>query len=301
MRPAAVTTDFQRNDAWFLHTDQRIAHLPGISTGLTSTRAVTGPVTRTDYLATDLKGLTWDETTSAGEWNETGFESTIARAYRPNEQVTRGWWESLMRPAIPAASGDEAQGWPPARFENALRIAIPQYVNGDRTIYGWGDRGDVTSLKLSSNGVELGHKDWSVAQFAVPAKAAWYDLTLDQKRGPASWATTSTATHTRWHFLSKPVNGPLPLVQVDYKHANGWLELTPSYQPGAHGLSIFRTTAEISYDGKTWQRLTVRGLGGAVRAKLPPAPRDAYASIRVTATDLFGNSVSQTIEKAWKG
>ena len=59
-------------------------------------------------------------------------------------------------------------------------------------------------MKLSSNGVELGRKDWSVAQFAVPAKAAWYDLTLDQQRGPNSWATTSTATHTEWHFLSKP-------------------------------------------------------------------------------------------------
>lgn len=302
MRPAAVTTDFQRNDAWFLHTDQRIAHLPGISTGLTSTRPVTGPVARTDYLATDLNGVTWDEKTSAGEWNETGFEYTIARGYRPNEQVTRGWWESLMRPAVPEAAGDEAQGWPPARFENALRIAIPQYVNGDRTIYGWGDRGDLTSLELSSNGVTLGSKDWSVAQFAVPAKAAWYDLTLDQKRGRSSWATTSTSTHTEWHFLSKPAKGRavLPLVQVDYKHANGWLELTPSYQPGVRGPGIFRTTAEVSYDGKTWKRLPLRGFGGTVRAQLPAAPSGSYASIRVTATDLIGNKVSQTIEQAWK-
>ena len=112
------------------------------------------------------------------------------------------------------------QGCPPARFENALRIAIPQYVSGDGDIYGWGDRGDVTSLKLSSNGVELGSKNWSVAQFAVPAKTAWYDLALDQKRGPNSWATTSTATHTEWRFLSKPGRkdaSVLPLVQVDYK------------------------------------------------------------------------------------
>ncbi|MEU4286975.1 S8 family peptidase [Kribbella sp. NPDC026596] len=302
LRPAVVTTDFQRNDAWYLHTDQRVAHLPGIPVGLTSTRSVTGPVTRTDYLATDLNGVTWDEKTRAGEWNESGFENTLPRGYRPNEKVTRDWWAPLMRPAVPEASGDEAQGWPPARFENALRIAIPQYVNGDRTIYGWGDRGDVTSLKLSSNGVELGSKDWSVAQFAVPAKAAWYDLTLDQKRGPNSWATTSTATHTEWHFLSKPAKSRavLPLVQVDYRHSDGWLELTPAYQPGVHGLPIFRTTAEISYDGKTWQRLALRGLGGTVRAQLPPAPGDAsYASIRVTATDLIGNKVSQRIERAW--
>lgn len=303
MRPAVVTMDFARNEAFPLHNDQRIAHLPGIATGLSSTRGVTGPVTRTDYLVTDLKGVTWDEKTAAGEWNESGFESTVPRGYRPNEKATRGWWESLMRPAVPVAtSAEEAGGWPPARFENALRIAIPQYVNGDRTIFGWGDRGDVTSMTLSSNGVELGREAWSVGQFAVPAKAAWYDLTLDQQRGPNSWATTSTATHTEWHFLSKPTKtrSVLPLVQVDYKHTDGMLELKPAYQPGVRGVRVFRTTAEISYDGTTWQRLALRGVGGAVRAQLPAAPVGAsYASIRVAATDLIGNKISQTIEKAW--
>ncbi|MGW6198492.1 S8 family peptidase [Kribbella sp. NPDC055110] len=302
MRPAAVTTDFQRNDAFWLHRDQRVAHLPGLSTGLSASRVVAGAVKRTDYLVTDLKGVTWDETTSAGEWNETGFESTITRSYRPGEQVTRGWWESLTRPAVPGLSdspGDEAQGWPPARFENALRIAIPQYVSGDRTTFGWGDRGDVTSMKLSSNGVELGSKNWSVAQFTVPARVAWYDLTLDQKRGPNSWAKTSTSTHTQWHFLSVPSKSRvvLPLVQVDYKHANGWLELTPRYQPGVRGVGIFRTTAEISYDGKTWKKLSLRGIG-TVRAQVPAG---AYPSIRVTATDLVGNSITQTIDRAWVG
>ena len=304
MRPAVVTTDFQRNDAFPLHSDDRIAYLPGIVQGLSTNRGVTGPVTRTDYLATDLNGVTWEDQTSAGVLNASGFLSTVPRGYRPNEKASVGWWESLMRPAVPMeTSADEAGGWPPARFENALRIAIPQYVNGDRTIFGWGDKGDVTNMTLSSNGVELGSEAWSVGQFAVPAKAAWYDLTLDQKRGPASWATTSTATHTAWHFLSKPTKtrSVLPLVQVDYKHTDSLLELKPAYQPGVRGgLGIFRTTAEISYDGTTWQRLTLRGVGGTVRAQLPAAPVGAsYASIRVTATDLIGNRVSQTIEKAW--
>jgi subtilisin family serine protease len=300
MKPAVVTTDFQQNNAFWLHSDQRIAHLPGISTGLSASRTVAGAVKRTDYLVTDLKGVTWDEKTSAGEWNETGFEATIPRSYKPGEQVTRGWWESLTRPAVPglsAAQGDVDQGWPPARFENALRIAIPQYVSGDRSVFGWGDRGDVTNLRLSSNGVELGSKDWSVAQFAVPEKAAWYDLTLDQQRGPNSWATTSTSTHTQWHFLSVPTKGRavLPLVQVDYQHTNGWLELTPHYQPGVRGAEIFRTTAEISFDGKTWRKLPLGGFG-TFRTRVPAG---SYPSIRVTATDLIGNSITQTIDRAW--
>ena len=302
MRPAAVTTNYLRNDAWFLHRDQRMAHLPGLATALSSTREVTGPVTRTDYLASDVPGITWDEMTSAGVWNESGFEYSLPRSYQPNEKVSREWWSSIARPAIPAAGGSEADGLPAARFENALRVAIPQYVNGDRSVYGWSDsRGDTTSLTLSSNGKVLGSKDWSVAQFPVPAKTAWYDLSLDVRRAEDSWAKTSTASHTTWHFLSGTTKSRavLPLIQVDYQRTGNTLSLKAGYQPGVRGLNVFRTTAEVSYDaGKTWRRLTVvpRGLDrGTVQL---PATKGEL-TLRVTARDLIGNSVSQTIEKAW--
>jgi PA domain-containing protein len=298
MRPAAVTTKYQENDAWFLHTDQRMAHLPGLATALTATRSVSGPVTRTDYLASDVTGVTWDEKTSAGEWNESGFEYSLARSYRPNEKLTREWWSPLARPAIPIAGGSEADGLPAARFENAVRVAIPQYVNGDRSVYGWVDsRGDTTSLTLRSNGKVVGSKDWSVAQFPVPAKTAWYDLTLDVRRADDSWSKTSTATHTTWHFLSGPTRSRavLPLIQVDLRRTGNTLELKPGYQPGVRGLDLFRTTAEISYDtGKTWKRLTVGAHG---RVRLPAT--NGEVTLRVRARDLLGNSVSQTIEKAW--
>jgi subtilisin family serine protease len=300
MRPAVVTTNFQRIEPSFLHLDRRIAHLPGLSAELGSKRDVVGPVTRVDYLASDVKGTTWDETTVAGEFNESGYEYTVPRTFRPNEHVTRSRWESLARPAVPglsAVDSDIAQGWPPARFENALRIAIPQYVSGDRSVFGWGDRGDVTSMTLSSNGVELGRADWSTGQFAVPEKAAWYDLTLDVQRGPNSWANTSTSTHTQWHFRSGPTRdrAVLPLVQLDYKYTEGSLELTPRYQPGVRSTGIFRTVAEISYDGKTWQRLALHGRG-TLRAQVPAG---AYPSLRVTSTDLLGNSITQRIDRAW--
>jgi hypothetical protein len=147
----------------------------------------------------------------------------------------------------------------------------------------------------------LGSKDWSVAQFPVPAKTAWYDLTLEVRRAEDSWAKTSTATHTSWHFLSAPTKSRavLPLVQVDYRRTGNTLELKAGYQPGVRGLGIFRTTAEVSYDaGKTWRRLTVvpRGLDrGTVQL---PATKGEL-TLRVTSRDLIGNSVRQTIEKAW--
>ncbi|ADB35334.1 peptidase S8 and S53 subtilisin kexin sedolisin [Kribbella flavida DSM 17836] len=301
LRPAAVTTNYLRNDAWFLHRDQRTAHLPGLSVGLSSTREVTGPVARTDYLASDVPGTTWEERTVAGEWNLSGVEYSLARSYRPNERASRDWWAPISRPAVPDAEGSEADGLPAARFENTLRVAIPQHVNGDRTQYGWSDTpGDRTQLTLTSGGKVVGSKNWSVAQFPVPAKSAWYELTLDVRRSPETWAKTSTATRTEWRFRSGPVTSRqvLPLVQVDYRLNGRQLELKPGYQPGVRGHGFFRTTAETSADGKHWQpvRLVPGGLGGKVLGTVPAA---APAALRVTATDLFGNRITQTIERPW--
>jgi subtilisin family serine protease len=310
LRPAVVTSNFARNDANTLHIDERTAHLPGVTAGLGATRVVAGPLTRVDYVASDQAATVWDEQTVAGFENLSGVEYGLGRTYRPNERVTRDVWAPIARPAIPDAVGSEADGLPVARFENALRIAIPQHVNGDRTVYGWSDmRDDVTLLKLTSGGKEIGRKNWSVAQFAVPAKSAWYELSLDVRRAPNTWATTSTATQTEWRFRSGPVKTRevLPLVQVDYKLTGRQLELKPGYQPGARGLGFFRTTAEVSLDGKTWQALQLRpgvaprlgasgALGGRVVGVVPAGP---VAALRVVSTDLLGNKITQTIEKPW--
>ncbi|MGC4937690.1 S8 family serine peptidase [Kribbella sp. DT2] len=300
LRPAVLTTNYNRNTADIGHRDERTAHLPGVTSGLGSSRAVTGPMTRTDYLASDQPGTTWEEETRGGLFGFTGIEYSLARSYRPNERVSREVWAPIARPAIPDAAGSEAEGLPAARFDNALRIAVPQHVNGDRTTYGWSDSRDQTLLKLTSGGKEIGRKDWSVAQFAVPATTAWYELSLDVRRDPDSWAKTSTATQTEWRFRSGQVKGRevLPLVQVDYKLSGRQLELKPGYQPGARGLGIFRTTAEVSVDGKRWQslRLWPSGLSGKV---VTTVPSGQVAKLRVTSTDLLGNKISQTIEKPW--
>ena len=315
LRPAAVTTDFHQVDAWNLHEEWLSAHLPGISTAWVSGRYIPGSVTRTDYLASDVPGAQWSTKRVAGEWNFTGVSNSVPRGYRPNEKVTGDWWEAISRPAVPPVAGGEADGMPVARFENAIRVAIPQYVNGDRTGYGWADGGDTTSIALSSNGKQYGSKNWSVAQFPVPKHDAWYDLTLDVKRADNSWAKTSTATRTAWRFKSGPTKtrAVLPLVQVDYALSTGadnavparggtWLGLKPGYQPGASGPGRFQTTAEISYDGQSWQRLRLQqsGPGSELGVKLPAAPTGAKAvNLRVTVADKAGNEITQTIEKAW--
>ena len=91
----------------------------------------------------------------------------------------------------------------------------------------------------------------------------------------------------------------LPLVQVDYRRTGDTLELTAGYQPGVRGLGIFRTTAEVSYDaGKTWQPARPSYREDLIAARCSSRRRRGTLTLRVTARDLIGNSVSQTIEKA---
>lgn len=304
---AVVRTAFHHHNGWQeLHADTRTAFLPGISVGFPSTRLVTAPVERTDYVTTG--GSEWTDKTSAGEWNEYGHEYAVPKVYRPHQQVRRTWWAAIARPAIPAIGGAEADGLPVARFEDAIRVAIPQHVNGDRTVYGWSDqRGDSTTMVLRRDGREVGKSNWSVAQFGVDPTSSWYELDLAVKRAPNTWATTSTSTRTTWRFRSgrsTKARVVLPLVQLDYRletdaenrvpaQGGARLEVRPTYQPGATGPGLFRTVIEISHNGgKTWTKL--HGY------RLPAAPPGAKsADLRVTATDLAGNSTTQSITTAW--
>ncbi|MFC0629331.1 S8 family serine peptidase [Kribbella deserti] len=304
---AAIRTAFHQHEGWQeLHAETRTAFLSGIGVGFPSSRAVMAPVERTDYLTTNR--TEWTEKTSAGRWSESGHEYAVPRVYRPYEQVRRTWWDAIARPAIPAVGGAEADGLPAARFEDAIRVAIPQHVNGDRTVYGWSDqRGDSTTLVLRRDGREIGTANWSVAQFAVAPSTGWYELDLAVKRAPDTWATTSTATRTKWRFRSghsTRARVVLPLVQVDYRlqtdaqnrvPAKGGtrLDVRASYQPGATGPGLFRTVVEVSHDGgKTWTKV--------IGSRLPAAPANAKAAdLRVTATDLLGNSVTQHITRAY--
>jgi len=86
-----------------------------------------------------------------------------------------------------------------------------------------------------------------------------------------------------------PAERPYPLV------------LRPGYQPGATGPGRFSLDVAVSYDdGAHWQSAaTARGT--LVTATIPAAPDGAtFATVRITASDAGGNTIEQTITRAWK-
>ncbi|MGW5362733.1 S8 family peptidase [Actinopolymorpha pittospori] len=312
---ATIRTDYhQQAVTAFGHREDSNAFLPGIAVGFGLVRSVTTPLRRTDYVSAD-PDTQWVTSTDAGPFGLGGHELSVARSFRPGQRVDRVWWPAIVAPAVPDITGGEVEGLPVARFEDAIRIVVPQFVSGDGQIYGYADKNDTTRLVLRRNGTEVGRADWSAGQFVVPPSAADYELELDVRRAADTWTRTSTASHTVWTFRSGHVSGRevLPLPQVGYRldtdlrnqvSANrpASLVLSPGYQPGGRGPGGFRVSAAISYDdGAHWRSLRTRnGHGDTVVATVPPAPKGAGdPSVRVTVTDRAHNKLTQTIEKAW--
>lgn len=306
-------------DTWLGITPTALAALP-------TTRQFRPPLDRTFYLTTGSakSPITWRHDAVAASifpGNPMGQMFGRTRTYRAGERTSEEWFPALTRPAVPRVEPDLAYGAPVNRWHDAFRIAIPAYASGTVDQYGWVDASNTGRLALYRNGTLVGETAGPQLQLTVPPGAATYRLTLDVARdrndGP-TWWTTSTATSSAWTFRSAQPDSDdpevLPLVQVEYQLDTDMhnavrarhpyqLVLRPGYQPGYGRHGLFDVRVEVSYDdGQSWAAVrTHRGHGGATVARFSPAPAGAgFASLRVTAADQHGNSLVQTITRAWR-
>ena len=316
---ATFVTDFHKHDPGrvFGQSDQRTTYVPGIDAGYQLARIVKAPLRQTDYVTAG----TWSSSGTADLWNWVGEEYGLNIQLRKGERFQQDWWPSITRPAVPDVTGGESIGLPVARYEDAIRVTIPQFVSGSNLIYGWGDTGgfpgseiqDRTTMTLHRNGKLVKTFNGPTGQFPVPAARSRYDLAVAVDRNSESWATTSTSTRSVWSFTSSHVRKRevLPLLQLEYDldtdlrnaipAAGGkLLTLRPGYQPGVRGPGRIALRVEVSYDGKTWKKASTSGSSSVVKVTLPKAPKGAKAgSLRVTATDRAGNKLVQSIANAW--
>ncbi len=129
------------------------------------------------------------------------------------------------------------------------------------------------------------------------------------------WANPySTSTRTEWGFTSAAgepgTTAVLPLIQLDYKvdtdtsgkaRRNAELVVAPSHLPGGpSSKAICALTLDISYDdGATWQKASLTHRGDGWETTLHAPAKTAYATLRTSAHDRQGNSVTQSITRAF--
>jgi hypothetical protein len=183
-------------------------------------------------------------------------------------------------------------------------------------VFGWPNTRD--SARVSRDGQVL--CDWpdrpTGYSCAAPMGAGKYRYETDVEQNVRAFMT---AVHTAWDFtaeFSGPVDSTETVPMVDLRYDVG-VDLTnavtggkrytatfvPGYQPGYTGPGgPFRVELWVSHDdGATWRSAGVERTDSGEGAQFGlTAPRNAeFVAIRVKATDAAGNSIDQTITRAW--
>ena len=281
---------------------------PQPATGMALTLAYPLPVplggTRDEYVTTG--GVRWQSAVVQLDANDGFVAQFLApqRAYRAG----RVYHESFNRPVF-------GPSLPPKGFPWVYRIGDVIVVD----VWLFGDKAGNAGLStLESASTKLYRGDELVGEtpvdgfgvFEVPAEAGDYRLTTSAVR-PARFDLT-TSISAEWTFSSSHVDGEEPaaldlnvvrfLPRLD---ANG---AAPAGRRFDVPLEVQdetgtaqrprRLTVEASFDeGRTWQRVTVTK---DLVAKVNHPAGATSVSLRASATDRDGNTVKQTVIRAYK-
>jgi subtilisin family serine protease len=250
-------------------------------------------------------------------WSNAPFDGEFDHAYTRYEgraTVAETWFGRPARPGASSLFEDQV-----SRSADEFTMALfPFSDSGEH--FGWGSTGDVYSTKLFSGSQLL--KETTTFPFGkLPALStpAKYRLVLNGKRATA-WSKYSTETNTTWTFnSSRPAKDKVEhpaLPQVDYDlgldefnkapdRSSYTFRLTAGHIPGAENPpAITETQAWVSFnDGGTWRKIDLVALEtGALQATVTHPRMEnttGAVSLRVRAVDAAGNSVDQTLYRAY--
>jgi len=230
--------------------------------------------------------------------------------YQVGKVYSEDWNRGVFGPAFPAPSYPDQ--WVSRRGDTII-AGVPLY--SDRA--GHAGFGAITDGKttLWRNGKKLGEtRDVYFHEFTVPAAKARYRLQTTASRGTPF--SLSTRIDTTWTFRSGHVGGEsfavLPLSAVrfapDLSSTNTapagqkfTLPVTVQRQTGAPAGTTKTLTVEVSYDdGAHWKTVTLVRSGQKWTAELSHPSTAGFVSLRAKATDSGGNTVEQTIIRAYR-
>ncbi|MDX3355164.1 S8 family serine peptidase [Streptomyces sp. ME01-24h] len=249
------------------------------------------------------------------------------REFRPGQRVSERWFGAVVRPSIPVGGT-----LPSVRNGDTLAVYVPEFNDSgaghwsfaEESAFGGGvgtgfrasSADDTATAAVYRNGELVAESDAGAwGNFEVPSGDAEYRLDLTTARTSDDWRF-ATGTRTSWTFRSGTAAQPtaLPLLQLDYavpvdaRNAVGparryELGLNVRMQDGMAAPGGVTVRVETSYDdGRTWTKAATSRKGGGFTATVERPSRvhgDAYVTLRVTATDAAGDSVRQTVDRAY--
>ncbi|WP_204358265.1 S8 family serine peptidase [Streptosporangium sp. 'caverna'] len=231
-----------------------------------------------------------------------------SRSYPARSTTEETWFAGIQRPRL---LSDNVMSTPPSRIGDLINVfGMPSWGSGphEGTVFD----GITVNTSLYQGDKLVGEGSDMLFAEVAPDRLP-YRLVVDATRSLPKWPY-SPRTRTEWGFVSDQAHyaemETLPLIQLDYgvstdlagrADRRAELSVTPSHLGGAAGAGkINSVTLEVSYDdGAGWRTLKTSRSGTGWRVRLDAPSKARYAGLRTTARDAAGNSVVQTVERAF--
>ncbi|WP_351222320.1 S8 family serine peptidase [Streptomyces sp. NPDC002133] len=274
---------------------------------------VAAPGKRTEYHSPG--DTTYSGTVSSSfPWGE--FMLGAPRVHKSGERRSESWYGGVVAPTAPRdASGEPVLAG--ERQGNLIGVATAFWGDSEHDGAA-GSFGDIGNMTLERNGEEIGSSPYPYGVFEVPADDAAYELTLNTLKvgSPARVWQRSTQLSTVWTFRSAldesayshgipvlfpviglPEDGLKTLPAADGQKLTLGVSGHAGYTPGA----LVSAKVSYSYDGgTTWTEARTTQQGGDRTATVDHAGRSGQpVTLKAELTDANGNSVTQTVERAY--
>ncbi|NBE80643.1 S8 family serine peptidase [Micromonospora sp. NEAU-HG-1] len=271
------------------------------------------PGRRVEHYSTNH--VRWESELNFGTPSPEGWLDTQAvlrtppTAYRAGRTSHETWGEAPFAPSFPVRRwGHEGI----TRTGDTIVADLP--VHSDAGGHAGGSLNDTEWTRLYRGGKLVGESEYpGYGEFEVPAGAANYRLETSAKRG---FTDLSTEVTSAWTFRSKHVPGDgfaslqamavrfAPALRVDNSAPAGRSFTVPvrvERQDGAPAAKVAKLTVDASYDGgKTWRKAELRRQGSGWTATLTHPAGTGHVSLRATAKDTAGNTVTTRIIQAYR-
>ncbi|MFG2053289.1 S8 family serine peptidase [Micromonospora sp. NPDC048930] len=291
-----------------------VAHAPGNSPVYRDERNIPPsftydvPSTITEYYNQDKQAV-WQSTSA--QLRYTYYQSAWT-SFQPGSTYTVKWANAVAGPVFPEPNF--GQQFATRYWGDTMGGPGPLHGDGTGHMGFRFTRGGSVQVNLYRNGVKVGDANQAPWSWQVPAEEGDYRLTATFRSDPAF--TLSTVVDAEWTFKSGHVSDgdlvKLPMTAIRYTPELNINNRAPANQLFAIPVSLDRQvgaepgqttslTVEASFDdGKTWRQLTVQRSGEKAVAWVRNPAGTGFVSLRAAATDTSGNTVKQTIIRAYQ-
>jgi subtilisin family serine protease len=280
--------------------------------GVSAFEPMRAPSTRLDLYS---PGMSWQQ----GALSYFPFGEVMidrARTFEPGSERSDAWYNGVVSPTAAQDVNGEVQL---AAERQGLLMGFASGLWGDSSGH-WspgGSFGDIGNLMLRRNGELIGESAYTFGVFDVPAEDAEYELQLNNFKigGQSKFWKRSPDVMTVWKFRSHLEEGvysrglPIMFPRVDLPEdgmktvaaeAGQKLVLNVTGHAGYTPGTITSAGVATSYDGVTWTDATTRQENGTWIAVVDHTGASGQpVSLRVELTDSNGNTVTQTVTRAY--